>query len=198
MAFLTNSDQDIKEMLSEIGVDKFDELISNIPNELRFKGNLDIPEAISEAEVTGLIDNLAAKNLLGTSFMGGGVYDHYVPAIIGSLISRSEFYTAYTPYQPEVSQGTLQSIYEFQSMVCELTQMDVTNASMYEGGSALAEAMLLACAHTKKNRVLVAGTLNCRYREVLDSYISHNEIEITEIPVSDYTLDLQSFENLLN
>jgi glycine dehydrogenase subunit 1 len=198
MAFLTNSDEDIKEMLSEIGVDNFNDLISNIPEDLRFKGNLDIPEAISEAEVTGLIDSLAAKNELGISFMGGGACDHYVPAIVGSLISRSEFYTAYTPYQPEVSQGTLQSIYEFQSMVCELTRMDVTNASMYEGGSALAEAMLLACAHTRKNKVFVAGTLNRRYREVLDSYVSHNDIELTEIPVTGYTLDLDSFEEMLN
>lgn len=198
MAFLTNSDEDIREMLSEIGVGNFNDLISNIPEDLRFKGKLDIPEAISEAEVTGLIESLAAKNELGISFMGGGAYDHYVPAIVGSLISRSEFYTAYTPYQPEVSQGTLQSIYEFQSMVCELTRMDVTNASMYEGGSALAEAILLAYAHTGKNKVLVAGTLNRRYREVLDSYVSHNDIEITEIPVSGYTLDLDSFEDMLN
>ena len=181
MAFLTNSESDIKVMLSQIGVENFEDLISNIPSDLRYKGKIDIPDAISEAEVTGLIDSLASKNELGISFMGGGVYDHYVPVIVGSLISRSEFYTAYTPYQPEVSQGTLQSIYEFQSMVSELTQMDVTNASMYEGGSALAEAMLLACAHTRKNRIVVAGSLNPRYREVLDSYISHNDIEIIEL-----------------
>jgi glycine dehydrogenase subunit 1 len=198
MGFLTNSDADIKEMLSEIGVNNFDDLISNIPNDLRFKGNIDIPNAISEAEVTCLIDSLAAKNELGISFMGGGVYDHYIPAIVGSLISRSEFYTAYTPYQPEVSQGTLQSIYEFQSMVSELTQMDVTNASMYEGGSALAEAMLLACSHTRKNKVLVAGSLNPRYREVLDSYISHNDIEIIEIPISEFTLDINALEILID
>ena len=197
MAFLTNSDQDIKEMLSEIGVTNFNELISNIPDELRFKGKLEIPDAISEAEVAGLIDAIASKNVLGISFMGGGAYDHYVPAIVGSLIGRSEFYTAYTPYQPEVSQGTLQSIYEFQSMICELTQMDVTNASMYEGGSALAEAMLLACAHQKKNKVLVAGTLNRRYKEVLDSYVSQNDIEFIEIPVSDFTLDIDLLDKLI-
>jgi len=175
MGFLTNSDQDIKEMLSEIGVNDFNDLISNIPDELRFKGKLDIPDAISEVEVTGLIDALASKNVLGISFMGGGAYDHYVPAIVESLIGRSEFYTAYTPYQPEVSQGTLQSIYEFQSMICELTQM----------------------AHKRKNRVLVAGTLNRRYKEVLDSYISHNDIEITEIPVSEFTLDIDALEKMI-
>jgi glycine dehydrogenase subunit 1 len=198
MSFLTNSDDDIKEMISEIGVNTFDDLISNIPPELRFKGKIDIPDAISEAEVTGLIETLAAKNEVGVSFMGGGVYDHYIPAIVGSLIGRSEFYTAYTPYQPEVSQGTLQSIYEFQSLISELTQMDVTNASMYEGGSALAEAMLLACAHTRKNKVLVAGSLNPRYREVLDSYISHNEIEILEIPQIGFTIDLTALGKMIN
>ena len=198
MGFLTNSERDIKEMLAEIGVNDFNELISNIPADLQFKGRFDIPESLSEAEVSGLIESLATKNKLGISFMGGGVYDHYIPAIIGSLISRSEFYTSYTPYQPEVSQGTLQAIYEFQSLVCELTKMDVTNASMYEGGSALAEAMLLACTHTKKNKVLVAGTLNPRYKEILDSYISQNEIELIELPVSDYTLDMDYFRNILD
>ncbi len=198
MGFLTNSENDIQEMLSQIGIEKFDDLISNIPADLRFKGKIDIPDAISEAEITTLINTLAAKNELGISFMGGGVYDHYVPAIVGSLISRSEFYTAYTPYQPEVSQGTLQSIYEFQSMISELTQMDVTNASMYEGGSALAEAMLLACAHTRNNKVLIASSINPRYREVLDSYISHNDIELIDIPTSDFTLDLTAYKQLLS
>jgi glycine dehydrogenase subunit 1 len=198
MGFLTNSEADMKEMLSAIGVDKFDDLISNIPSELRFKGKIDIPDAISEAEVTGLIDSLAAENELGVSFMGGGVYDHYVPAIVGSLIGRSEFYTAYTPYQPEVSQGTLQSIYEFQSMVSELTKMDVTNASMYEGGSALAEAMLLACAHTRKNKILVAASINPRYQEVLNSYISHNDIKIVDIPLDEFTIDFSSLKKLVD
>jgi len=198
MGFLTNSENDIQEMLSQIGVEKFDDLISNIPAELRFKGKINIPDAISEAEITTLINVLAAKNELGVSFMGGGVYDHYVPAIVGSLISRSEFYTAYTPYQPEVSQGTLQSIYEFQSMISELTQMDVTNASMYEGGSALAEALLLACAHTKSNKVLLAGSVNPRYREVLESYISHNDIELIDIPISEFTVDLAAYKKMLN
>jgi glycine dehydrogenase subunit 1 len=198
MNFLTNSENDIQEMLSQIGVEKFDDLISNIPMDLRFKGKINIPDAISEAEITTLINSLAAKNELGISFMGGGVYDHYVPAIVGSLISRSEFYTAYTPYQPEVSQGTLQSIYEFQSMISELTQMDVTNASMYEGGSALAEAMLLACAHTRNNKVLVASSVNPRYREVLESYISHNDIELIDIPTSEFTLDFNAYKKILN
>jgi glycine dehydrogenase subunit 1 len=198
MPFLTNSEEDIKEMLAVIGVNDFNELISNIPTDLRLDQKLKIPESISEAEVTTLVESKAAKNKSGISFLGGGVYDHYIPAIIDSLISRSEFYTAYTPYQPEVSQGTLQSIYEFQSMICELTGMDVTNASMYEGGSALAEAMLLACSHTRKSKILVAETLNRRYKEVLNTYISHNDIEITELPVENFTLNLEDLKQSLS
>lgn len=198
MSFLTNSEQDIQEMLKIIGVDNFEQLISNIPADLRFKGDLDIPEALSEYEVSNLVAALAIKNKTGISFMGGGAYDHYIPAIISSLISRSEFYTAYTPYQPEVSQGTLQSIYEFQSLICELTAMDVTNASMYEGGSALAEAMLLACSSTRKNKVLVAGTINYKYRQVLETYSTYNDIEITDLPVSDFLVSPSDIKNLID
>jgi glycine dehydrogenase subunit 1 len=198
MPFLSNSDQDIKKMLDTIGVDSVEDLIANIPEDLRFKGELNIPADISEIELTGLIDKIGSKNTTGISFMGGGVYDHYIPAAVDAIISRSEFYTAYTPYQPEVSQGTLQSIYEFQSMICELTAMDVTNASMYEGGSALAEAMLMACNHTRRKEVLVAGTLNYRYKDLLNTYVSHNEIEIVEVPVSNYSLDLDALNQHLN
>jgi glycine dehydrogenase subunit 1 len=197
MPFLTNSETDIREMLAVIGVNRFDELISNIPDEIRFKKNLNIPAAISEAEVSDLLNSLAEKNKRGVSFMGGGAYDHYIPAIVGSLISRSEFYTAYTPYQPEVSQGTLQAIYEFQSMICELSGMDVTNASMYEGGSALAEAMLLACNHTQKKRILIAGTLNPRYRQVLRTYVNHNDIDIEEVPSADFVIDPAKIKKMI-
>jgi len=185
-------------MLDIIGVDSVEDLITNIPEDLRFKGELNIPADISEIELTDLIEKIGSKNTTGISFMGGGVYDHYIPAAVDSIISRSEFYTAYTPYQPEVSQGTLQSIYEFQSMICELTAMDVTNASMYEGGSALAEAMLMAYNHTRRKQVLVAGTLNYRYKDLLNTYISHNEIEIVEVPVSNYALDLAVLKQHLN
>jgi len=198
MPFLTNSDADIKEMLSSIGVENFESLISNIPDSLRFKSKINIPSSISEAEIINHIGSLTKNNKLGVSFMGGGVYDHYVPAIVDSLLSRSEFYTAYTPYQPEISQGTLQSIYEFQSMVCELSGMDVTNASMYEGGSALAEAMLLACTHTKKQKVLVAGSLNPRYKAVLQTYINHNDIRIEELSGTDFAIDIDVLEEVLD
>lgn len=198
MPFLTNSEQDIRAMLETIGVSDFEALVKNIPAELRFKGTLDIPEAVSELEVTNLVEELGAKNRTGLSFLGGGAYDHYIPAVIDAILSRSEFYTAYTPYQPEVSQGTLQSIYEFQSMICELTEMDVTNASMYEGGSALAEAMLLACGHTRRNKVIISGSLNRRYTQVLKTYIRQNDIELIEIPVHSFITDMKMLANRLS
>jgi glycine dehydrogenase subunit 1 len=198
MPFLTNSDADIREMLQAIGVQNFEQLIAGIPAELRFKGKLNIPPAISELEVQNVIEQIGARNHPGISFMGGGIYDHYIPAIIDTLVSRSEFYTAYTPYQPEVSQGTLQAIYEFQSMICELTRLDVTNASMYEGGSALAEAMLLACAHTGRKKVLVGSTLNHRYQAVLESYIRYNQIELLPLPARNFQIDLQGLSAQIN
>ena len=196
MAYLSNSEEDVKQMLKTIGVNSFDDLIKNIPQALRFKDKFNIPEAVSEYEISRIMQDLAGKNTNYISFMGGGVYDHYVPAIVESLISRSEFYTSYTPYQPEVSQGNLQAIYEFQSMVCELTQMDVTNASMYEAGSALAEAVLLAVNHTGKNKVLVSSTLNPRYKMLISTYIANMDITMEEIPADNFTTDIKSFMDL--
>ena len=198
MPFLTNSEHDIKEMLKEIGVGSFENLLANIPEEFHYKGFLNIPEAISEMEISALVESYGMANRLGISFLGGGVYDHYIPAVINALIDRSEFYTAYTPYQPEVSQGTLQSIYEFQSMISELSGMDVTNASMYEGGSALAEAMLLACGHTGKSKVLVADTLNHRYKNILQTYVNHNDIELYTIPTKDFQIDIDQLNDQLS
>jgi glycine dehydrogenase subunit 1 len=198
MSFLTNSDLDIQKMLRFMGIEKFEQLINNIPEGLKLNKELNIPDALSEYEVSVLIQELANNNRLALSFLGGGVYDHYIPAVIDTLISRSEFYTAYTPYQPEISQGTLQSIYEFQSMISELTCMDVTNASMYEGGSALAEAMLLACAHTNKKKILLAGSLNNRYKKILKTYSKNNGIRLMEIPVMDFRSDLNFLKNNCN
>jgi glycine dehydrogenase subunit 1 len=192
MSFLTNSDFDIKQMLGVIGIDKFEQLIKNIPEDLKLNKELNLPESLSEYEVSELVQELADKNKLAISFLGGGVYDHYIPAAVDTIINRSEFYTAYTPYQPEISQGTLQSIYEFQSMISELACMDVTNASMYEGGSALAEAMLLACTHTNKSKILVADSLNRRYKAVLNTYSKNNGIKLINIPLVHFRLDLDS------
>ncbi len=198
MAFLSNSDQDFNEMLKAIGVSSFEELIANIPENLRFKGNLNLPEALSEWEVTQLLHELSAKNQAGISFLGGGTYDHFVPAAVEQIISRPEFYTAYTPYQPEVSQGTLQAIYEFQSLICELTRMDVTNASMYDGGSALAEAMLLAYGHTRRHKILYAVTLNPTYQQILNTYSANNEIELLPIESDGFHLDINDLKSKLD
>ena len=155
--YLPMTEEDKKAMLEAIGVESIDELFSDIPEEVRFKGEYKIKKATHE---TALMKELAAlayknKNLIeNVSFLGAGMYDHYIPSIVDHVISRSEFYTAYTPYQPEISQGELQAIFEFQTMICELTGMDVANSSMYDGGTALAEAALLSAAQTKKEKDL--------------------------------------------
>ncbi|MHB2148617.1 aminomethyl-transferring glycine dehydrogenase subunit GcvPA [Calditrichota bacterium LG25] len=191
MSYWSNSEQDIKAMLKTIGVKNFEELIANIPEDLRFKGQYQIPDGLSEMEAQKLLEELAAENLPLIPFAGAGAYDHYIPAVVDEIASRPEFYTSYTPYQPEVSQGNLQVMYEFQSLICELTQMDVTNASMYEAGSALAEAILLALSHTRKQTVLLPGTLNLRYKKVIETYLRHMGVRIVEIPQKHFTLDLE-------
>jgi len=198
MPFISNSENDRKEMLKTIGVRSFDQLISNIPQEIRFQGHLNLPEPLAELEIERLMQKMASQNLLAVSFLGGGVYDHYIPAIVDDLSSRSEFYTSYTPYQPEVSQGNLQTMYEFQSMICELTQMDVTNASMYEGASALAEAVLLAVSHTRKNKVLVPATLNPHYLHVIETYMANMDVELIRLPAQAFCTDIKEFKALMD
>ncbi len=198
MSYWSNSEQDIRAMLEVIGVKDFETLISNIPEDLRFKGDYAIPESLSEFEARRLLEKLAASNQLLIPFAGGGAYDHYIPAIVDEISSRPEFYTSYTPYQPEVSQGNLQVMYEFQSLICELTGMDVTNASMYEAGSALAEAILLAVGHTRNKKVLLPATLNQRYKKVVETYLRHMDIQVTEVNGQDFTLNLQALENELD
>jgi glycine dehydrogenase subunit 1 len=196
MAYLSNSEQDIRHMLELIGVGNFEELIKNIPGDIRFNRDFNLPPAVSEYEISRHMRQLAAKNETFASFLGGGVYDHYVPAIIETLISRSEFYTSYTPYQPEVSQGNLQAMYEFQSMICELTQMDVTNASMYECGSALAEAVLLALNHTGNKKVILPKSLNPRYRSIIQTYTENMDVEIAEVNLKNFCTDKKALTEL--
>jgi glycine dehydrogenase subunit 1 len=198
MAYLSNSEADFKKMLTEIGVDKFEDLIENIPENIRFNGSFDLPEGESEYGVSRILETLASKNENYISFLGGGVYDHYSPAIIGAITSRSEYYTAYTPYQPEVSQGNLQLMYEFQSMVSELTGMDITNASMYEGGSALAEAVLLAVTYSKRKKVLISSLVNPNYRDVVNTYVENTDIELVEIPAKDGVTDMEVLSSLID
>jgi glycine dehydrogenase subunit 1 len=174
MPFIVNTDAERAEMLRQIGVDGFDDLVGDIPAEIRLKKALDLFPAMGEPEVRRLLEQLSARNASTAdhvSFLGGGAYDHFIPAAVKSIASRSEFYTAYTPYQAEVSQGTLQAIYEYQSMVCRLYGMDVANASMYDGATALAEAALMAVNITGRNGVVVAGKLNPYGYQVLETYL---------------------------
>ncbi len=171
MSFIPHSEADRSEMLARIGVSDVRDLYDDVPAELILDGDLDIPEALSEWEAVRELVILAEENRSLVCFAGAGQYDHHVPAAVDHIVSRSEFYTAYTPYQPEVSQGTLQSIYEFQTMICELTGMDVANASMYDGPSAAAEAAVMSRAVTRRSRVLSARTVHPHYRKVTDTYL---------------------------
>ncbi len=198
MAFVPNTDEDRKLMLEEIGVEKFEDLIHNIPEEVRLKGKLNLPESLSEYEAVKLLDSYAQMNKTAAThvcFMGGGAYDHFIPAIVESVLERPEFKTAYTPYQAEVSQGTLQAMYEFQSMITELTGMDIANASLYDGGSALAEACLMAHAKLKKTKFLIAGSLNPHYKRVLNTVCEGRNITFEEFTSEDGTCDLDALKN---
>jgi len=181
MAYSPITDKDVKDMLNAINLNSLDELFNIVPEKFRLDfDKFNIPKALSEQEVYSKLSEIGAKNIISKNhtFIGGGVYDHYVPTIVDFLSSRSEFYTAYTPYQPEVSQGTLQYLYEFQSMICALSGMDVANASLYDGASAVAEACSMAVAYNRKNKVLISSSVNPDYVAVVNSYFSYNEITI--------------------
>jgi glycine dehydrogenase subunit 1 len=175
-------------MLAKIGVSSIRELYSDIPDSLVRKELPDMPDALSEWETVREIQALADRNHSLTCFAGAGQYDHFVPAAVDHLVRRSEFYTAYTPYQPEVSQGTLQVIYEFQTMVCELTGMDVANASMYDGPSSAAEAAVMARAVTRRDRVLAAASLHPHYRKVTDTYLHGQGSGLQTVPITEQGL----------
>ncbi|MFQ5825404.1 MAG: aminomethyl-transferring glycine dehydrogenase subunit GcvPA [bacterium] len=201
MPFIPNTDEDRKAMLKTIGVDSFEELISNIPENLRVIGELNLPKPLSEYEVVKELKSIAEKNNHTQefiSFLGGGAYDHYIPAAVDHIISRPEFFTAYTPYQPEVSQGTLQTIYEYQTMICELTGMDASNASMYDGGSALAEATLVAISETGRNQVLVSKALHPNYIKIIRTYCKGQGFEVTEIDLADGTTNLKDLKEKIS
>jgi len=169
--FVPHADDDVREMLAAVGVDSLDDLFATIPEEVRFAGRLDLPEPAAEADVLRELAALAARNRPATelvSFLGGGIYDTYVPAAVDAVTSRSEFLTAYTPYQAERSQGLLQAIFEYQTAICELTGLDVSNASMYDGATALAEAVILATTHGRRGgKVVVSAGVHPEYRRVL-------------------------------
>ncbi|MED4282616.1 aminomethyl-transferring glycine dehydrogenase subunit GcvPA [Priestia megaterium] len=195
--YLPMTEQDQQQMLAAIGVSSVDDLFSDIPQRVRFQGEYNIKKAASEPQLLKELNSVAAKNAHlkdYASFLGAGVYDHYMPVIVDHVISRSEFYTAYTPYQPEISQGELQAIFEFQTMICELTGMDVANSSMYDGGTALAEAAMLSAGQTKKKKVLVSAAVHPESKDVLKTYAKGQYIEVVEIPAADGVTDMIALE----
>ena len=191
--FFPHTDNDIQEMLKVIGVNSLDELYAEVPEELKLKRELDIPEAQSELEVRKEFQRLANKNQQLICFAGAGAYDHYQPSLIPYIASRSEFATSYTPYQAEISQGTLQYIFEYQTMMAELTGMDVSNASMYDGATATAEAMLM-CVNSakKKNTVLISETFDPRTIAVVRTYAKYHGINLEVIPAKDGVTDKEA------
>lgn len=184
MPFISNTAEQQKQMLADIGL-TIEQLFDDIPAELRYD-SFNIPPGQTEQEVRNVLADLAGKNSINlTCFLGGGFYDHFIPAAVYSLISRSEFYTAYTPYQPELSQGTLQAIYEFQSAICRLTDMEVSNASLYDGGTAMYEAMMMALRITQRNKIIIDDSVNPIYRVMIDSYTRNLRINLEQTHSSD-------------
>jgi glycine dehydrogenase subunit 1 len=196
--YFPQTQEDLQEMMAKVGVNSLDELYAQIPENIRFRGDYQLPSEMSEMEVRDVFAKLGSQNHQLTCFAGYGVYDHYTPSVIPNLLSRSELLTSYTPYQAEISQGTLHYIFEYQSMMAELTGMDISNASMYDGTTAAAEAMMMAVAAGKKqDKVLVSATLNPKTREVLDTYALHHGIELVTIAAEDGVTSRQNLETLL-
>ena len=196
--YFPQTEEDLQAMLAKVGVKSLDELYAQIPDGIRFKGDYQLPYAASELEIRQVFDKLGSQNKQLTCFAGMGVYDHYTPSVIPNLLQRSEFLTSYTPYQAEISQGTLHYIFEYQSMIAELTGMDISNASMYDGTTAAAEAMMMAVAAGKKqNKVLVTGGINPQTYEVLKTYALHQGIELELIPTKDGATNLDDVKTKL-
>jgi len=178
--YIPHTEEDIQKMLETIGVKKLEDLFQNIPKEYRLSKPLNLPEPLSEPDLLRHFQGLQVP--MTSNFLGAGAYHHFVPAVVPSLVSRSEFYTAYTPYQPEISQGTLQAIFEYQTLVCQLTGMGVSNASLYDGASSLAEAVLMANRITRRKKVLLSQAIHPEYRRVIQTYIDPDQHEIILIP----------------
>src|SRR5580693_7421164 len=182
MRYLPKSDEERRQMLAEIGARSIDDLFAIIPAEYRLDRDLAVPRQQAESEIIGYFRAAGQKNATDyASFLGAGCYRHYRPVIIDSLVQRGEFLTSYTPYQPEITQGTLQAIFEFQTMIAELTGMDVANASMYDGSTGCAEAVMMAVRVTGRDGCVVARTVHPEYREVITTYAQHQEIPIAEV-----------------
>ncbi|MGI9455011.1 MAG: aminomethyl-transferring glycine dehydrogenase subunit GcvPA [Aeoliella sp.] len=193
MPYLYNTSEDQQEMLAAIGAGSINELFTSIPDELKLDRPLDIPKALGELELEQHVRELGGKNMhagSAVSFLGGGSYDHFIPAAVDAIGSRSEFYTSYTPYQAEVSQGNLQAMFEFQSMITRMTGLEVANSSLYDGGSATAEAVLMAIDSTKRRgRVVVAGSLHPEYRQTIETYLHNLGVEVITVPAPNGIVD---------
>jgi len=199
--YIQNGKHEREEMLASIGVSSVKELFADIPEDLQLKNGLDMPDGLSELEVSKKLMKLAGKNTCCngvTCFIGAGAYDSYIPAAVKHITSRSEFYTAYTPYQPEISQGTLQAIFEFQTMICELTGMDVSNASMYDGASSVAEAAMMAAGVNNKKKIVASRGLHPDSRRVLATYLSFRNLELVEAPLKDGKTDIEALKTLVD
>ncbi len=189
MRYIPNSPAEREEMLRDVGLERAEQLFDSIPEDIRLSAPLGVPDALSEMELLEKFERMAARNraAMRPSFLGAGAYSHYAPTIVDHLISRSEFFTAYTPYQPEISQGTLQAIFEFQTLVCQLTGMEVANASMYDGSTALAEAVLMTERITRRKRVLVSSAVHPEYLAVADTYVQHYGVEMERLEIDEAT-----------
>lgn len=197
--YIPNSEKDREDMLKAIGKEKIDELFTDIPEKFRLGRDLNLEPTKTELELDRLMKSLASKNKNLdelTCFMGAGAYDHFIPTVVNHLAGRSEFFTAYTPYQPEISQGTLQNIFEYQSLICELTGMDVSNASVYDGAHAAAEAAVMTCAAKKRDRLLVSSTVHPETRQVLKTYFKFRGIELVEVPMKDGETDYEALTQM--
>ncbi|HKG98486.1 MAG TPA: aminomethyl-transferring glycine dehydrogenase subunit GcvPA [Pyrinomonadaceae bacterium] len=189
MRYIPNSPEERVEMLDAIGLQSADDLFDSIPQEVRLQRPLNTPAALSEIELLDTFEQMASRNVAARriSFMGGGAYSHYIPTIVDHILTRSEFFTAYTPYQPEISQGTLQTIFEFQTLVCQLTGMEVANASMYDGSTALAEAVLMAERVTKRSKAIASSAAHPEYLDVVRTYVQHAGIHLDVVSFDERT-----------
>ncbi|HCV9093848.1 TPA: aminomethyl-transferring glycine dehydrogenase subunit GcvPA [Staphylococcus aureus] len=196
--YIPLTEKDKQEMLQTIGAKSIGELFGDVPSDILLNRDLNIAESEAETTLLRRLNRIASKNIAKethTSFLGAGVYDHYAPSVVDAMISRSEFYTAYTPYQPEISQGELQAIFEFQTLICELTDMDVANSSMYDGMTSFAEACILAFSQTKKNKIVVSKGLHYQALQVLHTYAkTRKEFEVVEIDLDGTVTDLKKLE----
>ncbi|MBO0927076.1 aminomethyl-transferring glycine dehydrogenase subunit GcvPA [Staphylococcus sp. 30400_3112M30941] len=200
--YIPLTEEDKQEMLQTIGAKSIGELFGDVPGDILLNRDLNIAEGEAETTLLRRLNRIASKNITKethTSFLGAGVYDHYTPSVVDAMISRSEFYTAYTPYQPEISQGELQAIFEFQTLICELTDMDVANSSMYDGMTSFAEACILAFSQTKKNKIVVSKGLHYQALQVLHTYAkTRKEFEIVEIDLNGTVTDLNKLEQAVD